>query len=168
MKSDPNLPNRSKSTNTRHSDNSDSHSDHSYRPRGFTLIELLVVIGVIAILAAVVLVAVNPGRQFASARDTQRRSDLYALTSAIVQYSTENNGNFPDQDNFPSVGTCVGDTPPCFDLAPYLSPTFVARMPADPTSGTPANTQYFVYQDANRRLVATASGEITTTISITR
>ena len=179
MRSAPNLPIHQNASNKTHSGNSDgnsdSHSDHSYRPWdhsdrpwGFTLIELLVVIGTIAILAAVVLVAVNPGRQFASARDTQRRSDLYALTSAIVQYSTENNGNFPDQDNFPSVGTCVGDTLPCFDLAPYLVPIFVPRMPADPTSGTPANTQYFVFQDANRRLVATASGEITTTISITR
>ena len=66
------------------------------RNQGFTLIELLVVIGIITILAAVVLVAVNPARQFASARDTQRRADLYSITNAIYQYSVENNGLVPN------------------------------------------------------------------------
>lgn len=135
---------------------------------GFTLIELLVVIGTITILATVVLVAVNPGRQFMNARDTQRRADLYSLTSAIVQYSIDNNGNLPDQTNFPSVGTCIGDTPPCFDLASHLVPTYLPLLPNDPSSGTQTNTQYHIYQDINRKLIATASGEIATTISVIR
>ena len=57
--------------------------------KGFTLVELLVVIGVIGILMAVVLVAVNPARQFAAARDAQRRSDLYSITNAIYQYQRQ-------------------------------------------------------------------------------
>src|SRR3989344_1101460 len=136
------------------------------RNPGFTLIELLVVMGIIAIMSAVVTVAVNPARQFANARDTQRRTDLYALTSALVQYQIDNAGKLPDQDNFPSTATCVGDTPPCFNLGSYLVPLYLPEISTDPSTGTPAHTQYFIHQEATRKIVATASGEITPLISI--
>jgi len=152
-------------------------------PTGFTLIELLVVIGVIAILAAIVLVAVNPGRQFSQARDTQRRADLYSLTNAVYQFAAEHNGNLPDTDaddatsNFPTTATCIGtNTPTCFNLAAAgnaastetVVPTYIAGMPTDPSTGTAANTQYTILQDANGRVVASASGELTATITVTR
>src|SRR4030042_194196 len=78
--------------------------------KGFTLIELLVVIGILGILIAVVLVAVNPSRQFASARDTQRRADLYAVTNGLYQYATEHDGNFPvDVGLNPKITTTPAD-----------------------------------------------------------
>lgn len=157
---------------------------------GFTLIELLVVIGIIGILAAVVLVAVNPGRQFAQTRDTQRRSDLLQITNAIYQFAAEHDGNLPDTDdndttsNFPTTSTCIGTGASCFDLAGSGSmgttaadgtigdpvvPTYIADIPLDPSTGITADTGYSIYLDATTgRVVASASGELAGPISIER
>jgi prepilin-type N-terminal cleavage/methylation domain-containing protein len=132
--------------------------------KGFTLIELLVVIGILGILIAVVLVAVNPSRQFASARDTQRRADLYAITNAMYQYATEHNGNFPDGTTPATVA--ISTTPrdigtSGLNLGADLMPNFIPAIPQDPgTTSTPALTRYFAHIDANGRLVATAASEL--------
>ena len=56
--------------------------------KGFTLIELLIVIGIIAILAGIVLVAVNPAQQFGKANDSERKSEIGTILSAVYQYQT--------------------------------------------------------------------------------
>lgn len=62
---------------------------------GFTLIELLVVIAVLGILAAVVLVAINPAKRLQAARDAGAKSDIGQMATALEAYYTENNGTYP-------------------------------------------------------------------------
>lgn len=85
--------------------------------KGFTLIELLVVIGIIGILAAIVVIAVNPGRQFAQARDRNRQADILGVTNAIYQFAAEHDGNLPAVNYTVDgvTGNLVGDFPVCAD-----------------------------------------------------
>jgi len=145
---------------------------------GFTLIELLIVIGIIGILATMV-VAVNPGRQLAKARDARRETDLIAILSAILEYSSEHGGELPDTDgdparsNFPTSLTCIGTSISCFNLSnagetgETIVPKYLVEIPKDPKTGTDENTGYRIMVDSNGHLIASASGE-TQTILVKR
>lgn len=58
--------------------------------RGFTLVELLVVIAVIAVLAAITIVAVNPAKKLAQARDAARKSSIQQVVTSLATYYTQN------------------------------------------------------------------------------
>jgi prepilin-type N-terminal cleavage/methylation domain-containing protein len=57
--------------------------------RGFTLIEILVVMAIVAILAAVTVLALNPAEILRKSRDASRISDLSTLNNALVRYLSD-------------------------------------------------------------------------------
>jgi len=59
------------------------------RLAGFTLIEILVVVALIAILTAITFIAINPGKNFADARDTTRATHVSQILNAVSQYLTK-------------------------------------------------------------------------------
>jgi type IV pilus assembly protein PilA len=139
------------------------------------------VIGIIAVLAAVVLVAVNPARQFKLARDSQRTSNVNALLNAIHQNMAEHRGNFVCSGvtkDIPNVATivksnAVPNSPG--DIALCLVPDYISSLPFDPSrvgahfaSTTDYDTGYEVFKDGNGRITASSTGELTATISVTR
>ncbi|MFH0838348.1 MAG: prepilin-type N-terminal cleavage/methylation domain-containing protein [Patescibacteria group bacterium] len=137
--------------------------------KGFTLIELLIVIGIIAILAGIVLVAVNPAEQFGKANDAERKSELGMMLSAVYQFQTSQTakGNLPEC----TVNSVVTAIPECdtdasgigmgnggfegalelgtaataYDCSTTLVPSYLREIPVDPDSAfDAAATGYWI------------------------
>ncbi len=103
--------------------------------QGFTLIELLVVIGILAVLLAIVLIAINPARQFAQANNTQRASNVNAILNAIHEFAADNSGKLPA--NMPGAGGAAADMKSGAggsDICSDLVTKYLAAMPFDPTA----------------------------------
>lgn len=147
------------------------------RQKGFTLIEILLVLGIIAILAGIVLVAINPSRQFKQARDSQRVSNINAILNAIGQNIADHKGVFVCA----GVATALPESPGeiitssgGFDLKPCIVPVYMAQIPLDPgvvQGGSGYDTGYTVSRDATTdRITISAVSEIdpATPLSVTR
>lgn len=139
---------------------------------GLTLIRLLVVIGILVAVLSLVLITINPDRQFKAARDTQRRSDVNEILNAVYQYAADNRGATPDAitTSTLTVKSGVGGA----DICSTLVTTYIATMPFDPSAGsytdcTNYNTGYTIAKSAsNNKVTVTAKGELTSTISVSR
>jgi len=138
--------------------------------RAFTLIEILVVIGIIAILAAIVIVAINPARQFAQARQSQRVSNVNAILNAIGENIADNKGLFTCS-SYPTIGSSTVINGTAANIRPCIVPTYMPELPVDPTSGTNTcastdaacttyDTKYTIAQDASGRITVCAPGGV--------
>lgn len=148
------------------------------KKRGFTLIEILVVIGIIAVLAAVVLIAINPARQFKLARDSQRLSNITAILNAIGQIMAENKGKFVcsgTEITIPTISTLISSNTSDVNIGGCIVPDYISSLPFDPNktnahyvSPSDYDTGYSIAKDGIGRITISAEGEISSPISVTR
>ena len=144
--------------------------------KGFTLIELLVVIGILAILLAITLIAINPARQFGQANNTRRRSDILQILNAIHQYVAENKGQLPPALKALAADTATPVSSAGLNICADLMPNYIPALPTEPSLATAAvtdcttyTTGYQVTKDAQNRITVsspvTDNGEV---ITVTR
>ena len=143
--------------------------------KGFTLIELLVVIAIMVILMGIVLVAVNPGRQYQQARDAKRQSDINAILNALNQFQVDHDGTVEAIGTFATCGgspgySSIGATADIDLGVDTLVASYIAEVPYDPhTACDDDDTCYDVcVTGAGRITVYAPRAETRTNISVTR
>ena len=100
--------------------------------KGFTLVELLIVIAILAILAAAVVIVINPGEMLAQARDSQRMNDMSTLKSAINVYLTQTTTAI-DLGACGAGGRCTYD--PAAGNGPFSTTTCTTVSAVNTTAG---------------------------------
>lgn len=136
-------------------------STQEQNKEGFTLIEILVVVALIAILATITFIAINPAKNFRDTRNAQRSAHVQQILNAVTQYTSEQGNLLGDLGTIPAcsgtpaaIGSGVGNV----DLATNLVPEFIVGIPEDPStgSGDGADTGYTICEEGTGRVTISA------------
>lgn len=160
--------------------------------KGFTLVELLLVIAIIAILAGVVFVALDPATRLKDARDSVRQSDIGEIVSAVKLNQIDNDGDYltaiesltagsvymigaalsgcDDQNAY--CDTSVGSDTACVSLSTFVSDGYLGEVPISPDGDgtwTSSVTGYTLTKNTSGTITLRAcESENTTEISLSR
>lgn len=120
--------------------------------------ELLLVIGIIAILAAIVIIAINPTKQLDDARTADRNLSIRELENAVSQYIIDGNtfaglpttmGSAVDVCQTAVTGTdCTNPPVSGYDLS-ALAPDYLVGIPVDPNETSETVTGYRIYRSGS-------------------
>ena len=141
--------------------------------KGFTLIEILLVVAAIAILAGIVIVAINPAKQLGDTRNAERKSAVNTILNAVTQYAVDNNGVLPAGVGTTTSEICATGAVSCAGFADLTVLTtngkYLVSIPNEPQKANANGAGYQIIRDANGRITVSAQyPEQSAVISVTR
>jgi type II secretory pathway pseudopilin PulG len=133
---------------------------------GFFLLELIPTLTVVAFMLTIVILAINPFKQFQKVRNTSRKHDVSQIADAIVEHSRDNGRslilNIPREPAV-AVEICgdieTGSCTNLLDLSPLIG-TYLDEVPIDPRSSDPdrfnEHSRYFIVRTQSEHIVVSA------------
>ncbi|MFA6322863.1 MAG: hypothetical protein WCX71_05350 [Candidatus Buchananbacteria bacterium] len=153
----------------------------------FAQYEFLLILGILAVLAIMICLVLDPSRQFVQARNEQRYQSVYAIFAALASYKIDHQGALPidlaaaQSDVYYVLGSgsngqcldkkcqAVKNSDDCLDLSQDLVDAYLAKMPIDPLFGSSGDSGYYVKKDNdNKIIVGSCHGEQTTRIELSQ
>ncbi|MBP9758159.1 prepilin-type N-terminal cleavage/methylation domain-containing protein [Candidatus Dojkabacteria bacterium] len=117
--------------------------------QAFTLLELLLVIAIIAVLAGIIMFALNPAERLQEANDVKAVANSKDLEKALRTYALDNNGNVPvglstiSQSGIYDICK-FGETIGCINLDNLITSGYMGSIPVDTRNATSYTTGYKV------------------------
>ncbi|OHB21907.1 MAG: hypothetical protein A2939_01400 [Parcubacteria group bacterium RIFCSPLOWO2_01_FULL_48_18] len=154
---------------------------HKKYEGGFTVLEFLIVVAIAGLLAAIMILILDPVRLTAEVRNRQRETDVNAIVNLIYRNISDNHGAFScaagviptSTRNMSDNNPAVGD----YDIAGCLVPKYISSLPFDPSassaqyaSTTNYDLQYSIQQSTTtgRITISAPNVEQGSTIEATR
>lgn len=119
-----------------------------FRSVRFNFLEFFVVVFLVGLFATGLVWVFLPGRRMMTVRDTQRKVDLVGVARAVQMYAVDHAGSLPAE-----IGQepgYLGQAPGLVRLDDDLVPDYLERVPYDPVTGTPTNTQFMIWTQGGR------------------
>lgn len=149
---------------------------------GLTIIELLISMAILVVVMAIGIIAFNPAKQFAGARNSKRATDLNSILVAVQQNIVDTNqaGVFScGAGDIPTTTKRMANGAGNYDIAPCLIPTYISSLPFDSGTSTTHYTSVADYDTgynilrsvvgtSTQIIISAPAAELGKTISVTR
>ena len=145
------------------------------RKNGFTLIELIIVVAIIAILAGIVVIALNPLLRFRTTRDAARNADVNQFSEAIALNALDAGGFYVWAIRNVATGTdymissattstgcsyqCtnyISSTGDCINLNGLIQDGHIGQLPVAPSASSTKwdsiHTGYYFTKNSNNTI----------------
>ena len=140
--------------------------DKAVKKNRYSIFEVLVVLSAVGVVVVLALLAINPGKEGAEARNAQRRADISYILAEVTMYS-RSKASIPNL--IPTSDQCVSFNQEICKTGPYDCSEFVdlsflndpnsddiTQMPTDPLYVSVNGTGYYISQDGKGSITVCA------------
>lgn len=141
---------------------------------GLTKTKITLLVVVIMLIASGIIWAINPQKQFAKLRNSQRRGDVNLIINAVYQYTVDNGGQLPAEIGEQPKEICRkgADCSGLIDLSKVVqkkkNTAYLSSLPVDPGVGKTNGTGYEIKKVKDRVTILAPLAEQGAVISATR